>query len=241
MSVVAVKRVTTLKRKKGFIERKQEQWSVDKGPEYKYVANEITIVQNPYVLCQTFTTIPLNNCIQGVTDYMRIGQKIRMHELEILLWFFKSETAGALYNRVVVRVWLVYDKAPDGAFPPDAIFQNINFGGLVQAGAYSFVNPRYMKRIEVIKEWTLMFSCDQNPSGGQFALCTNVNAPQHNPIRECIDLGGRETTYTHLNTGTPVDWATGGLTLIACTPEYPTVLVSQASMQALTRLKYSDA
>jgi len=174
----------------------------------------------------------LNNVTNGAEIYQRTGRKIYMKSLHVKGFIEGSGTASA--NMAILRMVLVYDAQPNGAFPAIAdLFQDSTAGGAT--GFMSELNLNNRERFKILREkmWVM------GPTAANQAGQTVINdGSQCLVINEFIKLKKIEAIFNATNGGTVADVTSGSLFAVFMSDANSTSSAWNAVYTA--RLRYYD-
>lgn len=184
----------------------------------------------------TGTWTILNALQEGAGFYNRIGRKVQMRSLQLNGYF--TRTGQASGQSEYLRVMILYDRQPNGAFPSVAdILRDVNQAGTTSSTSLAGLNMDNAERFMILMDNRVNIPNASNTAS------ENLDDPivdQNNEIntKRYIQLRGLEAHYKSSN-GDITDLSTGSLFLFT----FGNVASGSNSYQFTfkSRLRYVDS
>lgn len=148
------------------------------GGEVKSVdttfANAASTGVNNGSLSQTPLTLVLNDVVPGSQPWQRVGRRINIVSIQVKAHILPLSGALTGANAATIRVCLVYDKQPNGAYPLlTDIFNNRMADGNTNGASLALLNPDNTRRFRLLRDWH--FNVNQLSNSG-FALLDSTES-----------------------------------------------------------------
>jgi len=225
---------------------KKKQWAAVVGKEYSKPELKCVDVNDDggapliRVISTTDTLDLVNGIAVGANAYQRIGRSVKLHSMRFRGCILRTNSSGSTTGEFL-RVLIVYDRQPNGAFPTYAdIIQTIDSTGDGSAGPFDFPNLNNQERFLILREHCMQVPCSATAESSQSRAVNETIIDQHQQFMfdDYIKLDNLPSNYK--DTGATISSvATGAIYVVTCGTE--AVASAGCSLNYVTRLKYSDA
>lgn len=201
-------------------------------------------IANNQILNDTARFSVFNVVLPGNEFFQRVGNTIKMKSLRIEGFIDPTGANTTLTPPDRLRVAVVYDRQPNGAFPQYSdIWTSTSATGTTQSTSYDFTNPSNFDRFRVLRDMKIDLAPCGIVTAGVPSLANNpsqfVDTQHKYMVNMYIRLPNLESRFNTGTTGTISDIASGSLFMCVVTTN-TTVTTPGWQFQFSSRLRYCD-
>lgn len=208
--------------------------STRRGAEKKFLDIPFTTT----VISTTGAFQAVNIIQEGSSFYNRVGRRIHMKSLHLTGTLTSTGQGAGVYE--YLRVMVVYDRQPNGAYPAIAdLLSDYDNTGAVTSTSYAGVNPNNADRFLVLRDIRVGIPLNTIGAAQDTTPVDNTSGQRVTPLNEFIKLSDLETHYkASSNPAVVGDQASGSLFVFF----YGNVAAANAAYQMTwkSRLRFTD-
>jgi hypothetical protein len=191
-------------------------------------------------ICTSVSLQVINVALPGSSFYQRVGNTIRMKSIHVRGFIEPIGTPPAGVGQDYVRMCIIYDRQPNGAYPTySQIFTSYNNAGSTASTAWDFTNPTQFDRFLILRDKT-MYIPPIGTGGAANITPMSYTDPQHKLlVNFYIKLPDLETRFNQAASGTISDITSGAIYLLAITQNNNSASAG-FGFYFSTRLRYCD-